>query len=153
VVDTLLDDASAVLQSVVDELAPGVVAAIDVNEVVQRLDVQAIIDRVDLEALLDRIDVNDVADRIDLNRLVARLDMNAVLERIDLAAVIEHTPLGSIVARTSAGVIGAGADLMRSGAVGVDAFLHRWADRVLRRKGPPPAGPPLLVDGARRSPA
>ena len=55
-------DATAILQSVVNEVAPAVVNAIDVDEVVERVDIQAVLARVDVEALIDRVDLNELLD-------------------------------------------------------------------------------------------
>ena len=68
--DTLKDDAAAVLQSVVNEVAPTVVNAIDVGEVVDRVDIQAVIDRVDLNSVLARVDVEQLVDRVDVVRVL-----------------------------------------------------------------------------------
>src|SRR5262245_14951592 len=40
---TLLDDATAVLQSVVNEVAPGVVDVLDIDEIAERVDVQPVL--------------------------------------------------------------------------------------------------------------
>lgn len=57
IIESLLDDAGAVLQAVVNEVAPVVVKAIDVDGVVQQVDIQEIVDKVDVQAILDRIDI------------------------------------------------------------------------------------------------
>jgi hypothetical protein len=54
---SLLDGATEIVQSVANEVAPGVVGALDVDQVVQRVDVQAIVDKVDVEAVVDKLDV------------------------------------------------------------------------------------------------
>ena len=38
--------------------------------------------------------------------------------------------------------------MIRSQGVGLDDFINRWTNRVLRRKGELPAGPPLLLPRA-----
>src|SRR3954462_15131071 len=67
VIGTIKNDAGALLQSVINEMVPGVVGAVDVNDVVERLDIQAVLDRVDINALLDQVDLQSVIDRIDLD--------------------------------------------------------------------------------------
>ena len=96
---TLIDDATAVLQSVINEVAPGVVDAIDVDEVVERLDVQAIVNRVDVQGVLDQIDVQALVERLDLDALVERIDVQAVVERLDLDALVERIDIGLIIDR------------------------------------------------------
>jgi len=194
--DTLKDDATAILQSVVNEVAPTVVNAIDVDEVVDRVDVQAVLARIDIGALIDRVDLNEVlakvdvdhlVDRvdivrvlirldptvlaamvngimtqIDLNPVIAKLDLNALmaqvdidqlLERVDVNSLMERTELGPIIASASSGVVSEAIDGVRSAGVGLDSFVHRWADKVFRRPAGRALGPPLLVSNDDRAPA
>jgi hypothetical protein len=82
---------------------------------------------VDIDALVDRVDVQELVDRIDVDSLVA------------------NTELGSVIARSTSSVLSEGMDLVRSQGVGLDGFVNRWVNRILRRKGDIPLGPPLLV--------
>jgi hypothetical protein len=167
-VGSLREGASDVVQSVVNEVVPGVVGALDVDEVVQRVDVQAILDRIDMEDLIERIDLNALLEHLDVDALLARvdvqalvkrldvgqiideIDVNALLERVDVDALVERTELGDIVARSGAGVAAKGLDVARSLGVGADSFVHRWADRLLRRDPAfHPGGPVLLIGHAR----
>jgi hypothetical protein len=78
--------------------------------------------------------------------VIARLDINAVLERVDLDALVERTELGSLIARSSSAVMAQIVDTSRSHGVTLDAFVHRWADRFMRRNATTgPGGPALLV--------
>jgi hypothetical protein len=125
--------------------------------VVESLDVNALLDRTDLNRLLDQIDVNRLLERVDVDKLVERLDMQAVLnqvdinelaDRIDVAALIDKTELSAIVTRSSTTIFSEGIDLVRSQAVGLDDFIARWVNRLLRRGTARPAaplGPPMLV--------
>ena len=61
-------------------------------------------------------------------------------------ALVEQTELGSLMARSGSAVMGQVIDVARSQGVGLDSFVHRWVNRVLRRRGSAyPGGPPLLV--------
>lgn len=194
--DTLKDDATAILQSVVNEVAPTVVNAIDVDEVVDRVDIQAVLARIDVDALIDRVDLNEVlakvdvdhlVDRvdivrvlirldptvlaamvngimmqIDLNPVIAKVDVNALmaqididqlLERVDVNSLMERTDLGPIIASASSGVVSEAIDGVRSAGVGLDSFVHRWADKVFRRPAGRALGPPMLVSNEERAPA
>ena len=122
--DSLIDDATEIVQSVANEVAPGIVGAIDVDEIVQRVDIQAILDKVDVQALMDRVDVGQLLERVDLNQL---------LERVDIDALVARTELGNLMARSSSAMVSRGLDAVRSQGVGLDGFVHRWADRLLRR--------------------
>jgi hypothetical protein len=154
-IDSLVDGASEIVQSVANEVAPGVVGALDVDQVVQRVDFQAVVDRVDLQSVLERIDLEALLDtvdldllmqRLDVNRLLARIDVDALLQRVDINALLAQTELGEVMARSGSAVVARGVDVMRSQGVGLDSFIHRWVDRLLRRGAPVRAtGPPLLV--------
>jgi hypothetical protein len=129
---TLVEDATAVLQSVVNEVVPGV---IDV------LDIEAIVERIDLNALLEQVDLNELLDGIDLDKLLDRLDLNALLERVDIEALLQRTELGTLVSRATGGVVADAVDGMRSAGVGLDGFVQRWVDRLLRRSQPNASSP------------
>jgi hypothetical protein len=115
VLDSLLEGAGELVQSVANEVVPSVVDAIDVDELVQRVDVQALLDRVDIDELLERIDVD------------------ALLSRVDVDALLARTELGEIISRSGSAVAGRALDVVRSQGVGLDAFIGRWVDRILRR--------------------
>jgi hypothetical protein len=113
--DSLLEGAGDLVQSVANEVVPGVVGALDVDELVQRVDVQALLDRVDVDVLLDRIDVD------------------ALLARVDIDALLARTEFGAVISRSGSAVAGRALDVVRSQGVGVDAFIDRWVSRLLRR--------------------
>jgi hypothetical protein len=168
---TLLEDVSAVLQSVVVEVAPVMIDAIDVNEIVDRIDVNEVVERIDLNALIERVDlgrvivrlnldailalvnamlaqvdVNALVARIDLDDVLQRVDLNQLLERVDFEGLLERTDLGPIVTRVSAGASAEVLDTARSAGVGLDGLTHRLADRLLRRPLDQRRGPALLVN-------
>ncbi len=142
----VLSRGTELLQSVANDVAPGVVSAIDVDGVVQRIDIQATIERVDLNAVLDQLDMDALLARVDMAKLIDKVDMNAILERVDIDALIEQTHMGSIMARSGGAVAARAGDIIRSHGVDLDNWLHRWADRLLRRKAMShPSGPPALL--------
>ncbi len=145
-VDSLLGGASDIIGSVAKGVAPEVVGAIDLDAIVQQIDLQALIERVDVNALVQQVDLNAILAGVDVDALLARIDVNTLLEHLDLDALVERTEIGSLIARSSVGVAEKVLDVARSHGVGLDAFVHRWTDRVLRRRGEKrPPGPPLLV--------
>ena len=136
-IDTLLDDASEIVQAVAIEFTPGIVGAIDVDDLVQRIDVQAILEKVDLERLLAEVDLNAVLQRVDID---------ALLQQVDIDALLERTELGALMARSGSAMLSRGVDAVRSQGVGLDGFIHRWVDRLLRRGASPRAvGPGLAL--------
>ena len=143
-IDTLLDDASEIVQAVAVEVTPGIVGAIDVDDLVQRIDVQAVLEKVDLERLLAEV---------DLNALLQRVDLDALLRQVDLDALLERTELGALMARSGSAIVSRGVDAVRSQGVGLDGFVHRWVDRLLRRDSSARSAGPGLVLAAPDAPS
>ena len=57
-----------------------------------------------------------------------------------------RTELGGIIVQSTGGIATHALDFVRSQGVGLDEWINRWVDRLLRRKpGVAPDGPPLLV--------
>jgi hypothetical protein len=151
--DALL--ASVDLDALLGRLDLGaVLERIDLNEVLTRLDMDALLASVDLAALLDRLDLNALLGKIDLDQLLGQVDINALVQRLDMDALVANTELGSIIAQSTSGVASEALDVVRSQGVGMDNFIARLANRVLRRD---PAelspGPPLLIDAHLALPA
>ena len=81
------------------------------------------------------MDVNALVEQIDLDRIIDKLDINAIMARVDLDALVARTEIGSIIAATGAGIASKAIDVARSQGVGLDFFVQRWTDRLLRRRG------------------
>jgi len=122
-----------------------VVAAIDVDALLQRTDVNAVLQRIDMDALLAGVELDELIGRIDVDAIAARVDVNAIVQRVDVDAVVEQTELGTIVARSTSGFASEALDVARAQTVGVDTLVTRLVDRLLRRGGEAPLGPPLLM--------
>ena len=129
------------------------VSALDVNELAARIDLNALLDRVDINAVLKKVDLNSLLDQVDVNAVLARVDLKPLLDRvdvndlvgqIDMDALVERTDLGAVIARSSGGMGTEALDALRSQAVGLDQFVDRWVQRLLRRKHPAPAPSALL---------
>jgi hypothetical protein len=106
---------------------------------------------VDVNALVDRVDIDKVLSRVDVGAVLDRVDVNDVVGRIDMDALVEETDLGAIIARSSGGVASEALDACRSQAVGLDQFIDRWVQRLLRRKHPYPPAPPALLAAEEES--
>jgi len=144
----------AIAQQVTERVVDLLVSALDVNELAARIDLNALLDRVDvnrilkqvdLNALLDQVDVNAVLARVDLKPLLERVDVNDLVSQVDMDALVERTDLGAVIARSSGGMGAEALDALRSQAVGLDQFVDRWVQRLLRRKHPAPSGPSELL--------
>jgi len=146
-----VEQAQALLEAVVPavvELIDGdaIVRRVDLDAVLSAVDVDALIARVDVDAVLAQVDVDALIARIDVDAIAARIDVNAIVRRVDIDAVVEETELGTIVARSTSGFASEALDAARAQTVTADTLVTRIVERVLRRHGPAPLGPPLLVD-------
>ncbi len=118
---------------------------VDVNRLLANVDVNRVLDNVDANRLLDRVDVDRIVARVDVNALVEKVDVNEITERVDVNALVDRTELKTVLAKSSTTVFIEGIDLVRSQAVGLDDFMARWVNRILRRRQALPLGPPLLL--------
>jgi hypothetical protein len=133
---------------VANEVVPGVVDSLDVDELLERVDVNVLLERIDLDLLVEHLDINRIVERIDLEALLASVDLNAVLARVDIDALLERTELGAVISRSGGAIASRTLDVVRSQGVGLDAFVERWSNRILRRRNIDAAnGPPLLLAG------
>ncbi len=132
-----------VLDSIdMDEL----LSRVDVDAIVSKVDVDGLIDRVDVDKIVSRVDVEKIIDRVDVEKIIDRVDVKKIIDQVDIDALIEQTELGTIIARSTSGVASEVLDVVRAQGVGLDDFIARWVNRVLRRSSTDsPVGPPALV--------
>ena len=122
------------------------VAQVDMDAVLAKVDVDAIVSKVDVDALVDRVDVQKIIDRVDVQAIIERVDIEQVIQRVDIDSLVEQTELGTIIARSTSGVASEVLDVVRAQGVGLDDFVARWINRVLRRSSADwPAGPAKLL--------
>jgi hypothetical protein len=143
----------ALAQQVTERVVDLLVGALDVNELAARVDLNAILARVDIDEVLKKVDLNALLGQVDVNALLAqvdlkplldRVDVNDLVSRIDTDALVEKTDLGALIARSSGGMATEALDAVRSQAVGLDQFVDRWVQRLLRRGHPASSAPPAL---------
>jgi hypothetical protein len=100
-----------------------------------------------LNELLKNVDLNALLENVDLDALLDSVDMNSLVNKLDIDSLVRNTEIGSLIAQSTSGIAGEALDVVRSQGVGLDNFLNRWANRVLRRDPIAlPAGPPLLIE-------
>lgn len=152
------------VESIAERVVNLVLDAIDINAIVAKVDVDGLIDRVDVEKIIDRVDVDKIVSRVDVDQIVARVDVEAIIERVDVQRIIERvdieqvisrvdidklveqTELGTIIAHSTSGIASEVLDVVRAQGVGLDDFVARWVNRILRRSATDwPAGPPKLL--------
>jgi hypothetical protein len=140
-------------QAVAERVVSIVMDAIDMDALLNRIDVDSVVARVDVDAVVNRVDVDRLIDRVDVEKIIQRVDVEKIVERIDIDAIMEQTELGSIIARSTTGVASEVLDLVRAQGVGLDDFVARWVNRILRRRGEDlPLGPAALVGPAAPGP-
>ena len=102
--------------------------------------------QVDIDQLAARLDLDALIQRIDVNAIVDRVDINAVVDRVDIEDLVARTEIGRVIMQSTTSIATRTLDAARSTGVGLDQFLNRWVDRVLRRpRGTASGGPPRLV--------
>ena len=117
-----------------------------VGLVIEAIDINALVSKVDMDALLTKVDIDAIVSRVDVDGLIDRVDVEKIIDRVDIDALVEQTELGTIIAHSTSGVASEVLDVVRAQGVGLDDFVARWMDRILRRKSDDwPPGPVLLV--------
>ncbi len=133
-------------QAIAERVVSMVVDAIDIDALLARVDMNALLSRVDVDGIVSQVDVDGLIDRVDVEKLIERIDVEKIIQRVDIDALVEQTELGTIIARSTSGVASEVLDSVRAQGVGLDDFVARFVNRILRRSSADwPAGPPALV--------
>ncbi len=123
---------------------------VDIDAIVSKVDVDSLINRVDVDKIVSRVDVEKIIERVDVQKIIERVDIQKVIEQVDIDSLVEQTELGTIIAHSTSGVASEALDLVRAQGVGLDDFVARWVNRILRRESSTwPAGPPALLESLR----
>jgi hypothetical protein len=86
-------------------------------------------------AVLNQV-VIGVVDMIDMEQLIDHVPVDKIVARVDVSSIINEVDLGDIVRESTTGLVGETIDAIRVQVMGLDLFIARVADRVLRRKHP-----------------
>jgi hypothetical protein len=97
------------------------------------VDLDGVLARVDVDGIVRRVDVQAIVDRVDVDAIVQRVDVEGVVDRVDIDAIVGNTEVGSLIVRSTSGAAAEVLDVVRSQGVGLDAFVFRLVNRVLRR--------------------
>jgi uncharacterized RDD family membrane protein YckC len=95
----LTDPIEQLAQAVAERVVQLMVAAIDVNAVLERVDVDAVLARVDVDQLVARADVEAIVRRVDVDEIVRRVDVEAIVERVNVERIVERVDVEALVAR------------------------------------------------------
>jgi hypothetical protein len=132
--NSVSDRLDQVAQAIAARVVTLVVDALDLDALFRRIDVDAVVNRVDVERIVNRVDVDGVVQRVDVDAIARRIDVNQLVKGVDIDALVSQTELGSIIAKSSATIVSEVLDVLRSQGVGLDDFLARWTNRLLRRR-------------------
>jgi hypothetical protein len=122
------------------------VGQVDMDALLAKVDIDAIVSKVDVDGLIDRVDVEKIIERVDVEKIIERVDVQGVIQRVDIDSLVEQTELGSIIAHSTSGIASEVLDVVRAQGVGLDDFVARWINRILRKNPEDwPAGPAKLV--------
>ncbi len=134
------------VESIAERVVNLVLDAIDINAIVSKVDVDGLIDRVDVEKIVERVDVDKIVSRVDVEAIIERVDVQQIIQRVDIDSLVEQTELGTIIAHSTSSVASGVLDVVRAQGVGLDDFVARWVNRILRRSSDDwPAGPAELI--------
>ena len=84
-----------------------------------------------------------------MNTIIDRVDINAVIDRVDIEDLVARTEIGRIIMSSTTSITTRTLDAARSTGVGLDQFVNRWVDRVLRRPPGTASGGPARLVAAR----
>lgn len=87
------------------------------------------------EAVLNQVVVG-VVDMLDMETVIDHVPLDKVVARIDVPGIIDEIDLGDIVRESTTGLVGETVDAIRVQVMGLDLFVARVVDTVLRRKQP-----------------
>jgi len=134
------------VESIAERVVNLVLDAVDINALVAQIDMDAVLSKVDVDGIVSKVDVQKLIDRVDVQAIIERVDIEQVIQRVDIDSLVEQTELGTIIARSTSGVASGVLDVVRAQGVGLDDFVARWVNRILRRSSVDwPAGPAQLI--------
>jgi len=134
------------VESIAERVVNLVLDAVDINALVAQIDMDAVLSKVDVDGIVSKVDVQKLIDRVDVQAIIERVDIEQVIERVDIDSLVERTELGTIIARSTSGVASGMLDVVRAQGVGLDDFVARSVNRILRRSSVDwPVGPARLV--------
>ena len=134
------------VESIAERVVNLVLDAVDINALVAQIDMDAVLSKVDVDGIVSKVDVQKLIDRVDVQAIIERVDIEQVIQRVDIDSLVEQTELGTIIARSTSGVASEVLDVVRAQGVGLDDFVARWVNRILRRSSVDwPEGPAKLI--------
>lgn len=103
------------------------------QEIDRRLDVARARDKVNREEAAEA--VHAVVNKT-IGVAIDQVDMSALVQKIPIEEMLESVDIGSIIRGSTTNLAGETADAIRVEVMGVDLFVARIIDKVIRRKRP-----------------
>ena len=114
------------LGMIMDAVVPGVVDAVDIDELVSRIDIDAVVGRIDIDQLVSRIDIDVLVQRIIIDHLVQRIDIDTLVAKIDIDALVSRIDIDQLVNRIDIDHLVGRIDLDRVMAkIDIDSIVDR----------------------------
>lgn len=138
VVSEVLDnlDLNAIVRERVD--IDGIVAGVDIAQIINRLDIDAIVATVDIDAIAARIDIDAIVDRLDIDAIVESVDLSAIVDRLNVVGiaedVINEIDLPEIIRDSTGSMASQVVRDTRMQSIDADEAVSRLVDRLLRRR-------------------
>jgi hypothetical protein len=134
VLDTL--DLNAIVRERVD--IDGIVATVDIGQIIERIDIDAIVKTVDLDAIAARIDIDAIVDRLDIDAIVASVDLAAIVDRLNVVGIAEEVineiDLPEIIRDSTGSMASQVVRDARMQTIDADEAVSKLVDRILRRR-------------------
>jgi hypothetical protein len=87
------------VRRLIEDLAPSVVEALDVNSLVERIDIDGVVSRIDIERVVSRIAIDRLVGEIDIDTLVSRIDIDQLVRRIAIDDLVSRIEIDDLVSR------------------------------------------------------
>lgn len=84
-------------------------------------------------AVLNQI-VIGVVDMLDMEQVVDHVPVDKIVSRVDVPGIVNEIDLGDIVRESTTGLLGETVDGIRVQVMGIDLFVNRAFDKILRKK-------------------
>ena len=110
----------------IEDVAPSVVEALDINSLVERIDLDGAVSRIDIDRVVSRIDIDRVVGEIDIDALVRRIEIDALVRRIEIDQLVRRIEIDDLVSRIAIDRLVSEIDIdPLVGRIDIDALVGR----------------------------
>jgi len=113
-------------QRIIEDVAPGVIEALDVNSLAERVDIDQLVSRIAIDRVVSDIDIDTLVSRIDIDRVVSEIDIDTLVSRIDIDQLVSRIAIDRVVSEIQIEALVNRIDLDRViGEIDIDAIVDR----------------------------